>query len=191
MRNIAIFASGNGTNCENIIRYFNQSEQARVALVVCNNKNARVIERAEKLGVPVITVTKEEFTNSNTMLSALRGKSISLVVLAGFMLLVPQYLTDAFNGKIINIHPSLLPKYGGKGMYGMHVHEAVKANKEKESGITIHYVNSDYDKGQIIRQYTTPLNENDDAEDIARKVHALEYKYFPRVIESIIEEEKL
>lgn len=191
MKNIAIFASGNGTNCENIIRYFNQSELARVTLVVCNNKKARVIERAEKLGVPVITVTKEEFTNSNTMLSVLRGKSISLVVLAGFMLLVPRYLTDAFNGKIINIHPSLLPKYGGKGMYGMHVHEAVKANKEKESGITIHYVNSDYDKGQIIRQYTTPLRDDDNAEDIARKVHALEYKYYPRVIESIIEEEKL
>lgn len=191
MKNIAIFASGNGTNCENIIRYFNQSELARVTLVVCNNKKARVIERAEKLGVPVITVTKEEFTNSNTMLSVLRGKSISLVVLAGFMLLVPRYLTGAFNGKIINIHPSLLPKYGGKGMYGMHVHEAVKANKEKESGITIHYVNSDYDKGQIIRQYTTPLRDDDNAEDIARKVHALEYKYYPRVIESIIEEEKL
>lgn len=190
MKNIAIFASGNGTNCENIIRYFNQSETARVTLVVCNNKKAPVVERAERLGVPVIIMAKEEFSNSDTALSALRERSISLIALAGFMLLVPRYLTDAYKGKIVNIHPSLLPKYGGKGMYGMHVHEAVKANKENESGITIHYVNSDYDKGQIIRQYKTPLSENDNAEDIARKVHALEYKYFPKVIEAILEEEK-
>lgn len=190
MKNIAIFASGNGTNCENIINYFKQSELARTSLVVCNNPKAAVTERARKLGVPVLTITKDEFNDSDFILNMLKEKEISLIVLAGFMLLVPRYLTEAYSQRIINIHPSLLPKYGGKGMYGIHVHEAVKANKEKESGITIHYVNSDYDKGQIIKQYTTPISDSDSAEDIARKVHVLEYKYFPKEIELILKEDR-
>lgn len=189
MKNIAIFASGSGTNCENIIRYFKQSKLASIAIVICNNEKAKVIERVQKLNVPITIISKEEFNNSEILLNILKKNNISLIVLAGFTLFVPKYITEAYDKRIINIHPSLLPKYGGKGMYGMRVHEAVKENGERESGITIHYVNSDYDKGQIIKQYTTPINKDDSAEDIAKKVHALEYDYFPKVIESIIKED--
>ena len=186
MKNIAIFASGNGTNCENIIRYFENSETVCVALVVCNNKSAQVIKRAEKFGVPVEIVNKEGFKDSSRVLPLLAGHNISYIILAGFMLLLPDYLTEAYKDRIVNIHPSLLPKYGGKGMYGDNVHKAVKENGEKDSGITIHLVNNEYDKGQILKQYTTPLSPEDSADDIARKVHALEYEHYPEVIEQLL-----
>lgn len=186
MKNIAIFASGNGTNCENIIKYFENSETVSVALVVCNNKSAQVIKRAEKFGVPVEIVNREGFKDSSRVLPLLAGHHISHIILAGFMLLLPDYLTEAYKDRIVNIHPSLLPKYGGKGMYGDNVHKAVKENGEKESGITIHLVNSEYDKGQILKQYTTPLSPDDSADDIARKVHALEYEHYPEVIEQLL-----
>ncbi len=190
MKSIAIFASGNGSNCENIIKYFIGSNIAQVSLVITNNPSAKVIERAKRLGIPVSIVQKADFCDSNIMLQILRSYNIDLIVLAGFLLFIPEYLIKEYSYKIINIHPSLLPKYGGKGMYGMHVHEAVKKNEEKESGITIHFVSNEYDKGKIIAQYSTEISANDDAEDIAEKVHKLEYEYYPKTIEKIIREEE-
>lgn len=186
MKNIAIFASGTGTNAENIIRYFKASADIQVRLVISSRRDAQVIERAQKLGVPVRVIQKQEFKYEENVLPLLRQYHIDLIVLAGFLLFVPEYLTEAFPNSIINIHPSLLPKYGGKGMYGMHVHEAVKENNEKESGITIHHVSQEYDQGQIIAQFSTPLEPSDTPEEIAQKVHALEYKHYPRVIEKLI-----
>lgn len=188
MENIAIFASGNGTNCANIIKYFSKSTEINIRLVITNNPKAKVIERAEALGTTVITMTKDEISDSQKLLPVLEKYEIEYIVLAGFLLFIPDFLVRAYSRHIINIHPSLLPKYGGKGMYGIHVHEAVKANGEKESGITIHYINNEYDKGEIIAQYSTEITEQDTAEDIATKVHAIEYKYFPPTIERIIRE---
>ena len=189
MKKIAIFASGNGSNCENIIKYFSQSEVARVVLVVTNNPSAKVIERAKRLDTDISIVPKDSISDSSIMLPLLREKSIDLIVLAGFMLFIPPFLVDNYPHRIVNIHPSLLPKYGGKGMYGMHVHEAVKENNEKESGITIHFVNNEYDRGEIIAQYSTSVSPDDSAEEIAEKVHKLEYAHYPSVIEKIIREE--
>lgn len=189
MKKIAIFASGNGSNCENIIKYFSQSEVARVVLVVTNNPSAKVIERAKRLNTDISIVPKDSISDSSIMLPLLREKSIDLIVLAGFMLFIPPFLIDNYPHRIVNIHPSLLPKYGGKGMYGMHVHEAVKENNEKESGITIHFVNNEYDRGEIIAQYSTPVSPDDSAEEIAEKVHKLEYAHYPSIIEKIIREE--
>ena len=189
MKKIAIFASGKGSNCENIIKYFSQSEVARVVLVVTNNPSAKVIERAKRLNTDISIVPKDSISDSSIMLPLLREKSIDLIVLAGFMLFIPPFLIDNYPHRIVNIHPSLLPKYGGKGMYGMHVHEAVKENNEKESGITIHFVNNEYDRGEIIAQYSTPVSPDDSAEEIAEKVHKLEYAHYPSIIEKIIREE--
>ena len=189
MKKIAIFASGNGSNCENIIKHFSQSEVARVVLVVTNNPSAKVIERAKRLDTDISIVPKDSISDSSIMLPLLREKCIDLIVLAGFMLLIPSFLIDNYPHRIVNIHPSLLPKYGGKGMYGMHVHEAVKENNEKESGITIHFVNNEYDRGEIIAQYSTPVSPDDSAEEIAKKVHKLEYAHYPSIIEKIIREE--
>ena len=189
MKKIAIFASGNGSNCENIIKHFSQSEVARVVLVVTNNPSAKVIERAKRLDTDISIVPKDSISDSSIMLPLLREKCIDLIVLAGFMLFIPSFLIDNYPHRIVNIHPSLLPKYGGKGMYGMHVHEAVKENNEKESGITIHYVSNEYDRGEIIEQHSTPLHPDDTPEEIATKVHALEYKYLPLAIERILSEE--
>ena len=187
MKNIAIFASGNGTNCENIIRYFASSEDIKTSLVVTNNPNAKVIERSERLGIPVRVMTKAEINDRETMLRTLADNGIDMIVLAGFLLFIPAFLVDAYKDRIANIHPSLLPEYGGKGMYGMRVHEAVKQNNEPLSGITIHYVSNEYDRGRIIAQYSTPLLPTDSAEDIAEKVHELEYKHYPQVLEKLIE----
>lgn len=189
MKKIAIFASGNGSNCENIIKHFSQSEVARVVLVVTNNPSAKVIERAKRLDTDISIVPKDSISDSSIMLPLLREKCIDLIVLAGFMLFIPSFLIDNYPHRIVNIHPSLLPKYGGKGMYGMHVHEAVKENNEKESGITIHFVNNEYDRGEIIAQYSTPVSPDDSAEEIAEKVHKLEYAHYPSIIEKIIREE--
>lgn len=190
MKNIAILASGNGTNCDNIIRYFHNDSNIRVAMVLTNNPKAKAIEKARTQGVKVYIMAKEEFNDKEQLLPILAENSIELIVLAGFLLFLPEFLVSAYPNGIINIHPSLLPKYGGKGMYGMHVHEAVKANSERESGITIHYVNNEYDRGKIIEQHTTPLSPEDTPEDIATKVHALEYKYFPAAIEKVLSEDR-
>lgn len=182
-KNIAIFASGNGTNAENIIRYFQGSEEVRVKLVLTNRRQAFVLERARKLDVPCVYFGKEDWADGEPVLALLREQGIDFVVLAGFLARVPDCLLRAYPNKIVNIHPSLLPKFGGKGMYGDHVHEAVVAAGEMESGITIHYINERYDEGEVIAQYRCPVLPGDTAADVATKVHALEYEYYPQVIE--------
>lgn len=182
--NIAIFASGEGTNCENLIRHFQGNENVGVSVVVSSKPEARVIERARRLGVPVKVITRREFSdNPPAVLEAVEG--CDLIVLAGFLLFIPGYLLERFHRRIINIHPSLLPKYGGKGMWGHHVHEAVKAAGETETGITIHYVDSQIDAGECIARYRTALAPHDTPDDIAAKVHALEKQHFPEVVEEI------
>jgi len=184
-KKIAIFASGSGSNAENIINYFSGRPDISFSFILCNKKEAFVHERAKKLHIPSITFNKIQLENGE-ILSLLQKEEIDFIVLAGFLLKVPENILSAYPGKIINIHPALLPKYGGKGMYGMKVHEAVVANSEKESGITIHYVNERYDEGAIISQYRCEVSPNDSPDDVAQKVHALEYEYFPKVIEKII-----
>jgi phosphoribosylglycinamide formyltransferase-1 len=186
MKNIAIFASGSGTNAENIIRYFSQNENIRVSLVLSNNPNAGVHERANRLGVPSCVFSREEFTAATPVIEKLAGYDVGFVVLAGFMNKISPALLAAFPGRIINIHPALLPRHGGKGMYGMHVHEAVVAAGETESGITIHYINERYDEGAIIFQAACPLDPSDTPEEVAAKVHALEYTHYPPVIERVV-----
>lgn len=186
MRKIAIFASGSGTNAENIARYFCEHKYIKVELILTNKKDAYVIKRAKKLNIPHVIFSKNEIYHTNKITQILNKYNIDMIVLAGFLLLVPEHIIQAFEGRIINIHPALLPKYGGKGMYGMKVHETVKENNEKETGITIHYVNKKYDDGQIIRQYKCKIDPEDTPEDIARKVHELEYKYYPRTIEALL-----
>ncbi len=185
MKKIVLFASGSGSNAENIIRYFNPQGAIGFPAVVTNKASAYVHERAKQLGIPSYTFSKQEFEDG-TVLKLLQKESVDFIVLAGFLLKIPENLLQAYPNRIINIHPALLPKFGGKGMYGMHVHEAVLAAGEKESGITIHYVNENYDEGQIIFQAKCDILPTDSAEDVANKVHALEYKYFPKVIEGII-----
>lgn len=186
MTNIAIFASGNGTNCENIIRYFTDHKDININLVISNKKDAYVLTRASKYNVHCKVLTKAEINNAEIMLSLLKENDINFIVLAGFLLMIPDFLIENFENRIINIHPSLLPKFGGKGMYGHYVHEAVKAAKETETGITIHFVSNVCDGGAIIKQYTTPLTENDTVEVIESKVHELEQKYFPKTIEDVV-----
>lgn len=185
MIQIAIFASGSGSNAENIVRYFENHPSITVSIILTNNKSAKVLERAKRLGVPAVVFNRDEFLNSDFVLQN-HLKGIGYVILAGFLWKVPKNLIDAFPNRIINIHPALLPKYGGKGMYGMHVHKAVVANKEKKSGITIHYVNEFYDEGEIIFQAEVDLTSEDTPEDVASKIHTLEYEHFPKVIEKEI-----
>lgn len=186
MKNIAIFASGSGTNAENIARYFSNSETIKVAVVLSNNKNAGVHARMEKLNIPSVSFTREEFIEGTAVLAKLAEYDTVLIVLAGFMNKISDTLLKAYPNKIINIHPALLPKHGGKGMYGMHVHEAVVAAGEKESGITIHYINENYDEGAVIFQATCPVFPTDTPEEVATKVHALEYAHYPHVIEEVL-----
>jgi phosphoribosylglycinamide formyltransferase-1 len=186
MTRIAIFASGSGSNAENIADYFKDNTEVEIALILANKPDAYVLERAKKLGIPSFVFSGKEFRTSEIVLDKLREEKIDFVVLAGFMLLVPKYLVEAFPNKIVNIHPALLPNYGGKGMYGDNVHQAVIANKESKSGISIHYVNERYDEGNIIYQAETLIEPNDTADDLATKIHALEYKHFPRVIGEVI-----
>ena len=185
MKRIVIFASGSGTNAENIIKYFQKSTVITVVQVLSNKKNAKVLERSKKLNVKSLYFNRHDFFESDVILKLLK-KEADIIILAGFLWRVPQKIIDAFPNKIINIHPALLPKYGGKGMYGMHVHNAVIENKEKETGITIHYVNENYDEGVIIFQKKVLIDKNDTAEDVAMKIHELEMKYFPKVIEEVI-----
>ncbi|MBR0201547.1 MAG: phosphoribosylglycinamide formyltransferase [Bacteroidaceae bacterium] len=186
MMNLAIFVSGSGTNCENIIRYFSGSDSVSVALVVSNRPDAYALVRAEKLGVPTAVVPKAQLNDPEVMLPLMRRYDIGFIVLAGFLPLVPDFLIDAFPRRIVNIHPALLPKYGGKGMWGHHVHEAVKAAGETETGITIHYVTPVCDSGEIIAQFRTALSPEDTPETIADKVHALEMRHFPEVLADLI-----
>lgn len=186
--NIAIFASGGGSNAENIIRYFHDSELVYTALVVSNKADAPVLEKAQRLGVKTQVVPKAQLNDAAVMIPLLRQYAIDFIVLAGFLPLVPDFLVDAYPRRIINIHPSLLPKYGGKGMWGHHVHEAVKAAGETETGMTVHWVTPVCDGGEIIAQYRVALSPEDTADDIAAKEHVLEMEYFPKVIEQILKE---
>ncbi len=185
MKRIVIFASGSGSNAENIIKYFQNSNIATVTHVLCNNEQAMVFERCERLNVDVSLFDKENFTKEDTVLNFLHVEA-DIIILAGFLWRIPTKIVAAFPNKIINIHPALLPKYGGKGMYGMNVHKAVKENKDTETGITIHYVNENYDEGAIIFQAKTELANTDTTADIASKIHLLEQEHFPKVIEKII-----
>ncbi|MBK8554827.1 MAG: phosphoribosylglycinamide formyltransferase [Lewinellaceae bacterium] len=185
MVRIAIFASGGGSNAKKIIEHFQGSELATVALVVSNRQQAGVLGIAETFGIPVHVLNRSTFYETETVLQVMADQSIDLVVLAGFLLLVPEYLIKAYLEHILNIHPALLPKYGGKGMYGMHVHEAVKAAGETESGITIHRVNEQYDKGEHLFQAHCTLDPADTPEDIAHKVLELEHQYYPLVVEQV------
>ncbi len=186
MFKVAIFASGSGTNAENIALYFANNPKIEISLIISNKKDAFVLERAKKIGIPSYTFTKSEIEDSTLVLDTLKEYKIDFIVLAGFLLKVPQPVLDAYPNKIVNIHPALLPKYGGKGMYGDFVHQAVVAAKETESGITIHYINERYDEGDIIFQASCEVLPDDLPEDVAKKVHKLEYEHFPRIIESVI-----
>lgn len=187
MRNIAIFASGSGTNAENIIKYFSNRNSAKVRVVLSNMRKAPVLKRAEAHDVRTLFFERKEFYVTGKVLRYLALYKIDFVVLAGFLWLVPESILEKYPGRIINIHPALLPAYGGKGMYGDAVHKAVIKNKEKESGITIHYVNKKYDEGDIIFQARCNVDSDDTPESLAQKVHELEYKYFPLVIEDLVE----
>jgi phosphoribosylglycinamide formyltransferase-1 len=184
--NLAIFVSGGGTNCENLIRYFADSESVCCALVVSNKPDALALERAQKLGVPTAVAPKPQLNDPDFMLPLLREYHIDFIVLAGFLPLVPNFLLDAFPRRIINLHPALLPKYGGKGMWGHHVHEAVKAAGEIETGMTVHWVTPVCDGGEIIAQYKVTLSPDDSVDDIAEKEHQLEMAYFPKVVEQVL-----
>ena len=183
MPQIAIFASGSGSNAENIIQHFKKTRTAKVALIICNNPKAGVIERANRLRIPLVTISRRAYENSNLLLHTLQTEEIDFVVLAGFLWKIPAAVCEAYPQKMINIHPALLPKFGGKGMYGMNVHRAVLEAKEKESGITVHWVNEHYDEGDIIFQKSISTVNCTSAEDLAQKIHELEYEFFPGVIE--------
>ena len=184
--NIAIFVSGSGTNCENLIKYFKDSEVVNIALVVSNKPDAYALVRAERLGVPTAVTPKAELNAPDVMMPLLSKYDIEFIVLAGWLPLIPSFLIDAYPHRIINIHPALLPKYGGKGMWGHHVHEAVKAAGETETGRTVHWVTPVCDAGEIIAQYRVALSPEDTVDDIAEKEHQLEMEYFPKVVEEII-----
>ena len=186
MKNIAIFASGSGTNAQKIMEHFENFSDIQVKLILVNNPNAGVIQRADKFNIPVIKFNRQQFSKSNEVVNVLESNNIDLVVLAGFLWLVPQNMVTAYPNKIINIHPALLPNYGGKGMFGDNVHNAVIAAKEKQSGITIHYVNEKYDDGAIIAQFTCNIEPTDTPDDLASKIHKLEHQHFPQVIENAL-----
>ena len=186
MKRIAIFASGSGTNAENIITYFQKNTKAKVVLVLSNNPKALVLERASKLGVQNRVFNKQQLNDSKWAIENL--KNLDLIVLAGFLWKFPEHLLENYKNKVVNVHPALLPKYGGKGMYGMHVHNAVVENKEVESGITIHYVNEHYDEGAIIFQAKCAVNNTDTPSDVAAKIHQLEMTHFPEVVQQILSE---
>lgn len=186
MKNIVILASGSGTNAENIAKYFAGSASVRISAILSNKKDAYVLTRAENLGINHASFTKDEFLNG-TVTEQIKGMSPDLIVLSGFLLQVPASMVEAFPHKIVNIHPALLPKFGGKGMYGDRVHEAVVASGEKESGITIHYIDENYDQGTTIFQAKCPVLPSDTPHDVATKVHALEYEWFPKIIQQVLD----
>jgi phosphoribosylglycinamide formyltransferase-1 len=191
VKKIAIFASGGGTNAQKIIEYFHRDKEIEIALVVSNKPNAYVLTRAVKNNIPTYLLDRESFYENRNVVGELRKYGIDHIILAGFLWLIPAYLIDLYPKKIINIHPALLPKYGGKGMYGIHVHRAVRENNESFSGISVHYVNQKYDEGELIFQASTKIDLSDSPYDIAEKVQKLEHKYFPMVIESIVKGNEL
>ena len=182
---ILIFASGNGSNAENIIKYFQEKSIHINWIIITNNSNAGVIERSVRLNIPFMVFGKEDFYNNN-VLEKINLINPSLIILAGFLLKIPEKIIENFHNKIINIHPSLLPKYGGKGMYGINVHKKVIENQESESGISIHYVNQNYDEGKVIFQKSITISYPTDASNLSKKIHELEMKYFPEVIEKLL-----
>ncbi|WP_196889124.1 phosphoribosylglycinamide formyltransferase [Aureivirga sp. CE67] len=185
MKRVVILASGSGSNAENIANYFKDNTEVKVSYIITNKAKAKVLERAERLQIPSKIFTKQEFLDGKNVVNFLK-KEADLIILAGFLLKISPEIVQNFPNKIINIHPALLPKYGGKGMYGMNVHNAVVENKEKETGITIHFVNENYDEGAIIFQKSVEVTSEDTPENVAQKVHQLEYAHFPKVIEEII-----
>ena len=185
MKRLIIFASGSGSNAENIINHFNETKTAKVICVLSNNKKAKIFERCKNLKIKCLHFEREAFSKTDEILNLLKQEA-DFIILAGFLWKIPEKITRIFPNKMINIHPALLPKYGGKGMYGMNVHKAVKENKESETGITIHFVNEKYDDGAIIFQAKTSISADDTPETIAEKIHLLEYKYFPSIIEKVI-----
>lgn len=193
MKRIAVFASGNGSNAQRLAEYFSNSPLARVEVIYCNNPHAYVIERAHNLQLPVVVFSRQQFapadnqSSQSAVLTDLLNRRIDLIVLAGFLWLMPSDILQAFPRRIINIHPALLPLYGGKGMYGSKVHESVIVNKDRESGITVHLVNEEYDRGRILFQAKCPLTDADTPDTLAQKVHALEYEHFPKVVENYIQ----
>ena len=191
MNRIAIFASGSGTNAQNIINYFKKVPGIAVSLVLSNRSSAYVLQRAKALGVEAENFTRADIYETDQLIDRLEKAGIDFIVLAGFLWLIPTSLIKAYPNRILNIHPALLPKYGGKGMYGDRVHEAVREAGEKETGITIHYVNEQYDEGQVIFQARCALDPGDDVTQIAAKVHALEYEYYPKIIENVIKGVKI
>lgn len=185
MINLAVFASGGGTNCENIIRYFKGSDKVHVALVVANKAGIPALEKAERLGVPTRVLPKADLNREDVALPLMKEYSIDFIVLAGFLLVIPDFLIREYDRRIINLHPALLPKFGGMGMYGHRVHEAVKAAGETETGMTVHWVSGKVDGGGIIAQFRTPISPDDTPDDIAAKEHVLEMEHFPQVIEAL------
>lgn len=186
MKNIAIFASGTGSNAAKIVAYFKDNANIKVALIISNKATAKVLDMAKSNQIPTLLINREKFYQTEDLLNELAFYKINFIALAGFLWLIPTYLVKAFPKKMVNIHPALLPKYGGKGMYGQHVHQAVFANKEKESGITLHYVNEQYDEGHIIFQASCAITSTDSTADIAKKVLNLEHHYFPRILGSLL-----
>lgn len=186
MTRIVIFASGSGSNAENIYEYFKNDDSVKITCILTNSKSAKVLERAKRLNVSSLVFNREELNNESKLLKFLKEEA-DLIVLAGFLWKVPDHIVKAFPNKIVNIHPALLPKYGGKGMYGMHVHKAVVENGESNTGITIHYVNENYDEGAVIFQVETEVLSTDTPEIVAQKIHLLEYENFPKVIASLIQ----
>lgn len=187
MKRLAILASGSGTNAENIVKYFLDNDQATVAAIFCNNTKAGVLDKAHKLGVRAIVFNNTEL-NDGTVLQKLLDYKVDLVVLAGFLRKIPTDMLDEYDGAMINLHPALLPNYGGEGMYGMHIHRAVVENEEEETGITIHYVGDEYDDGEIIFQESVEIDFEDTPEDVQYKVQQLEHKHYPEVIEYILKD---
>ncbi|MBR1594124.1 MAG: phosphoribosylglycinamide formyltransferase [Alloprevotella sp.] len=186
MTTIAIFVSGNGTNCENIIRHYQGRGDVTVGLVLSNREDAYALVRARNHGIPTAVINRAMLNDADAMGQLLDQYGISFIVLAGFLMLVPEHLVAHYPRRIVNLHPALLPKYGGRGMYGHHVHEAVKAAGERETGITVHYVDAVFDHGEVIAQYRTALTPDDTVEDIERKIHALEQAHFPEAIDKAI-----
>lgn len=191
MVNIAIFVSGSGSNCENIIRYFQTNEQVNIALVVSNRADAYALTRAKNLNVPSVVLPKADFNNEEEVLKLMTDHRIDFIVLAGFLLMIPDWLIAAYQRRMINLHPALLPKFGGIGMYGHHVHEAVRKANETETGMTVHWVSNVCDGGEIIAQFRTPITPDDTPDDIADKEHILEMEHFPQVIEAVLKQEGL
>jgi len=187
MKRISLLASGSGSNVENIFKYFQHNAAVEVTSVLTNNKNAGVIERCNRLGIPLIYLSPEALTTPGFILGILQAQGVDLIVLAGYLKKIPNDVIEAYPEKIVNIHPALLPKYGGKGMYGMHVHNAVKQAGETASGISIHYVDGHYDTGDLIEQHSVQLEATDTPEDIAHKVHQLEYDHFPKAIATLLD----